>query len=1298
MSGDKFFQSLPFLPSAPGAVNPYDTVENPTPFVQGRSAVPGADVQSPWDLDWQLADAEPQTPTLRGTVDDPALTPPPAPAPHTSFGKQITSGIQSIIDPIVAGIPEAQKDITQTSSLLWGKNYVRAPGSSPELEAPITSNDSPGIIGQKALFQATRFAPTAVAGALGALVAPEAGFAALAGGAVGTMIGTFGQVLGQNFDAAYKAEPNDPDAAYAKAVQATAIDTGAAGLGALALGVTPFADALKNALFQTIVVQPAIGVAWSRAHQAATGQYSGLSLGDEYLNMLAPSALMAGVGEVAHSAARAAGEAPWALPWKSDGGEEFHIDPDVSAAIAEEGGAPDQQTAAAQKKRGLGTGLSDLVPKATEERTSEAFNRQFPDQKPTYPMAPKSEWYGDANYEQTGGKIEMMSPDEFLAKARPLQVDETSRENIDDLKKHIQSGKTLDPLQFSPAGKEDGRHRAIAAKELGIDQVPVITWPKSGPKFQRGAAQAEPFFYKSERLLDELPVKRATGEQWLNTFRNKGVKQEEIDDLGLSGLPKDQPVTRDQVKQLIDANRATLREVNYGGPENLKKLDQWQVIRPDGHVNSSWAEESQAHERATAIGGIVRPSTDTLNTTPPVKFGQYQLPGGQNYREMVLALPHKGPTARTVSGKTVDVNPSYTDSHWPGVSNPIGHLRMSDRVGPNGEKVLHVEEVQSGMHQKGRKEGYDTAESRKRAADAETNVNRLFKPVGDMLERNDNLGFDSTGQARKAIRDEDPKQWEFSSPEDLAMAQEYHQAIVDLRTNILKADSVPDAPLKKTWHELLMKKAIAHAVQNGYDALAITPGEEQAKRYDLSTHLDRIEYQKEGERFRVRPYTKDDPSTIMSNDQIPQVMTLAEVEKFYGKDVADRIEKNIGEPPAKKTKFNETMKILRGDNLSVGGEGMKAFYDRMLPQFLNRYGKKFGAKVTSQKFETGSQVKGVPTTPDQVRRVIRDNDLHSQPDHVRLEASAYYHAINREGITEHGLNRAIDDMSPETKAFLGGKDEGIKTPLHTLPLTPELKASVLKEGQPMYQRGASSDAHENVIPTKVSLSPEDKVQRADMIRRGFSAIREIAPYAKILPVKKLLLTKQSGQQEPVTGAHFPESAVGQLIAFAIDSRNGPNPDTAVTGKHEGVHWIWKILKPKERAAIKAHAESEDWLAKYDIPARYKNLSHEGKIEEALADHIPLGRPTLFEGYPPAARRAMLRLDGMLTKLDVAAQRVLGRDVTAEQVMRLIETGAVGRRAAPPVKVEYRHLPLVARPYRERKLERSAASDYLRRGL
>jgi hypothetical protein len=85
-----------------------------------------------------------------------------------------------------------------------------------------------------------------------------------------------------------------------------------------------------------------------------------------------------------------------------------------------------------------------------------------------YPLAPAG-----TRYEEFGGKLTYMTPDEYLQKVRPLELDDVSLENIASLKSHVQSGGKLDPLHIYKDGKEDGRHRAYMAKELGIEKIPV---------------------------------------------------------------------------------------------------------------------------------------------------------------------------------------------------------------------------------------------------------------------------------------------------------------------------------------------------------------------------------------------------------------------------------------------------------------------------------------------------------------------------------------------------------------------------------------------------------------------------------------------------------------------------------------------------------------------------------------------------------------------------------------------------------------------------------------------------------
>jgi hypothetical protein len=53
---------------------------------------------------------------------------------------------------------------------------------------------------------------------------------------------------------------------------------------------------------------------------------------------------------------------------------------------------------------------------------------------------------------------------------------------------------------------------------------------------------------------------------------------------------------------------------------------------------------------------------------------------------------------------------------------------------------------------------------------------------------------------------------------------------------------------------------------------------------------------------------------------------------------------------------------LSGENLQVGGEGMKGFYDKIVPNFLNQFGKKYGAKVAMNGYKLVTKEKsGQPT-------------------------------------------------------------------------------------------------------------------------------------------------------------------------------------------------------------------------------------------------------------------------------------------------------------------------------------------------
>lgn len=92
--------------------------------------------------------------------------------------------------------------------------------------------------------------------------------------------------------------------------------------------------------------------------------------------------------------------------------------------------------------------------------------------------------YAFTDYKRRGGLIVTMTPDRFLALARPLELDEVAEENITDLVTRMQGGHRIDPPMLEITGERvtdhDGRHRANAAKRLGITELPVLIFDTRG--------------------------------------------------------------------------------------------------------------------------------------------------------------------------------------------------------------------------------------------------------------------------------------------------------------------------------------------------------------------------------------------------------------------------------------------------------------------------------------------------------------------------------------------------------------------------------------------------------------------------------------------------------------------------------------------------------------------------------------------------------------------------------------------------------------------------------------------------
>lgn len=432
------------------------------------------------------------------------------------------------------------------------------------------------------------------------------------------------------------------------------------------------------------------------------------------------------------------------------------------------------------------------------------------------------------------------------------------------------------------------------------------------------------FYSAARQAVDAIQQPKGTGDQFLKQIeKTPGVKPDEIKWTGLDDFLKSKKtVTKTEVQEYLDKNKVEIKEVQLADGGLKKKFsinspedqDFYDVIDKQGKVIFTGPEDE----------------ADYLLDRSLTKFSKYTLPGGENYREVLLTLPSKNPEfdpkdlgrlndlsnktrtpAEDVEYKALaqrydaslrgETSPEFKSSHFD-QPNILAHMRVNDRV-IDGKKTLFVEEVQSDWHQAGRKKGYKGAMP-------------LEQAKQKML---------AEGYSPEAIANS-------SDADIIKTATEY---------------GVPDAPFKTTWSELAMKRAIQMASEGGYDRIAFTTGKTQAERFDLSKEVNDITVTRNKVDFTIQATDKNGNPSI--GKTIPDLRNLDE---YVGKDLAEKIKDDFANKSGNEHNYS-------GLDLQVGGEGMKGFYDDILPKFLNKYSKKWDAKVGKTEIEVG---KGKPTS------------------------------------------------------------------------------------------------------------------------------------------------------------------------------------------------------------------------------------------------------------------------------------------------------------------------------------------------
>ncbi|MGE3481271.1 MAG: hypothetical protein AB7K73_07675 [Gammaproteobacteria bacterium] len=556
------------------------------------------------------------------------------------------------------------------------------------------------------------------------------------------------------------------------------------------------------------------------------------------------------------------------------------------------------------------------------------------------------------------------------------------------------------------------------------EPLPVLRRGRSsvateGAEFYHDKDDAPAPIYVSavERILEQSTTQRASGAQWWATIsKAPGVKKEELQWIGLEDwlAAQDGQVSREDVLAFVRENGVTVEETVLGGdrasveesPRHLEiQRERLALIEERERVSRAMdkydddaervGEHAELEDRFLELSDQIdkleaeqtRMARDAEDKSRP-KWSTFTLPGGENYRELLLRLP----------ARANDPN-NFRSSHFD-QPNILAHVRFNERVDAGGKRTLFIEELQSDWHQGGRERGYqgeipDFVQIVP-LAEAKRIVETQFpnrRPWGGYW------GDVSEGWAVIDMRDGSPYLgvWGKNLPTEA-------DAIAGAKGGAV----VPNAPFKNnSWAALALKRMIRWAAENGFDQIAWTRGQHQLDRGFgvLADQVSSVAYNPETRRFMAS--RRNDAAFTEEN------VDAARLHDLVGKEIAAQLLAVPRDGAGFHTLATEQIKV---------GAGQRAFYDRIMVNIANDLGKKFGARVG----ETEVVTESIPITDGMATRVTghreKTETVHALPITPEMRESV----LGRGFELFHDKDDAPSDKAPNLEEFLAALISDLK--------------------------------------------------------------------------------------------------------------------------------------------------------------------------------------------------------------------------------------------------------------------------------
>lgn len=532
---------------------------------------------------------------------------------------------------------------------------------------------------------------------------------------------------------------------------------------------------------------------------------------------------------------------------------------------------------------------------------------------------------------------------------------------------------------------EDGARGGNAGGAESVDAQSSNTLGREGSKGNRSERaggideqtdilfrDGAPFFSNAERAVENIKQQKATPEQWLAMIKKDGgLKAGEDKWMGLSDWLNEQKekgvktLTKDEVLAFIRESQIEIEEVEYGdlGNTRLEELqaefDELVGLGEEGTGSiytsdwADWAFEAMVERYGDDFRNAFRVEQG-YNTFPRLEAEEdydgnmsdaakhflganpinstrldYTTEGLDNKKEIALVVP------------TIEPWNERDEVHFgdAGDGRAVAWVRFGETTDKDGNRVLVIDEVQSKRHDEGRAKGYQSKEK------------------GDLLAERDRL-YDK-------IYSDGLTEEEFNRRNE-----------INARLEELGEGRIPDAPFDKNYHELVMKRMLRYAAENGFDKVAWTKGAQQTKRYGLGAIIDQVDIRdwEDGDRLvylrpkgaRTSEYIDiDRDGKILYSSSSSLGQRGQNIADIYGRELSEKM-------------LNDKAEKI-DDVFSIGGEDRNALYDEMIPRFMNKYTKKWGTKVgevTLPKVEkAGRTMWSVDVTPEMKESVMQGQPM-----------------------------------------------------------------------------------------------------------------------------------------------------------------------------------------------------------------------------------------------------------------------------------------------------------------------------------